>query len=88
MVFLPIFGRAVEYKGRGGIIYEDGGNYIAVNFDDQKPGIISFVHPTDPDLKYLEMSKIRPMTRSQKRYQDYIKADTTLTFSEYLGLER
>lgn len=47
-------GRAVEYKGRGGIIYEDGGNYIAVNFDDQKPGIISFVHPTDSEYLGLE----------------------------------
>lgn len=79
-------GRRVEYRGKPGIIYEDGGNYVSINFDHAKPGVCSFVHPTDPDLKYLEMGKIRSMTPSQKRYREFVRADTGLSFKEWLGL--
>ena len=81
-------GRKVEYKGRTGIIFEFGGNYVSVNFDDQKPGITSMIHPTDPDLKYLEMGEIRQMTRSQKKYREYINADFGCSFAEYLGIQK
>ncbi len=46
-------GRLVTYKGRSGIIAEDGGNYIKVNFNDQ-PGITFNIHPTDENLVYKE----------------------------------
>jgi len=79
-------GRKVEYKGKTGIIYMDGGNYVAVNFDNDKPGECSYIHPADPDLKYGEMGQVRKLTPSQKRYQDYVRSDSTLTFAEYLGI--
>ena len=78
-------GRVIEYKGRKGIISKDGGNYIAVNFDDDKPVSTINIHPTDPGLKYIGIGKIREMTRSQQRYQDYVDADTGLSFAEYMG---
>lgn len=39
-------GRRVTVDGRPGIIAEDRGHYIGVNFDDDKPGVISNAHPT------------------------------------------
>lgn len=65
-------GRRVTVYGKPGIIAADRGNYIGVNFDDQKPGIISNCHPTS-EVVYLEMGEIRKMTRSQERYQRYLE---------------
>ena len=79
-------GRRIGYKGRKGTIYKDGGNYIAVNFDDMKPGRTLNVHPTDPGLVYLGIGALRPMTRSQKRYQEYLDCDFGLSFAEWLGI--
>ena len=80
-------GELVEYKGREGIIYEDRGQYIGVNFDDNKPGVISNVHPKDPGLKYLEKpGTIRKLTRSQQRYQDYLHSEYPDSFADYLGI--
>lgn len=81
-------GRRVEWRGNPGIIYRDGGNYVAVNFDSDKPGICSNIHPTDPDLKYLEIGKPRKMTRAQQNYQEYIRSETSLTFAEWIGAKK
>jgi hypothetical protein len=79
-------GRQVTYKGRVGVIYETGGNYVNVNFDDTKPGIISYIHPKDPDLTFGEIVVIRKITRSQRRYQDYLRSDSGYSFKEYLKI--
>jgi hypothetical protein len=81
-------GRRVEYDGKLGIIYKDGGNYIAVNFDSEKPGVCANIHPTDPLLKYLEMGTVRKMTRSQKTYQEFLDADCGFSFGEWIGAKR
>jgi len=80
-------GRRVEYKGRRGIIYKEGYNYVAVNFDDMKPGRTLNIHPTEPDLEYLGMGTIRKMSQSQKRYQEYLSCDYGLSFAEWLGIK-
>jgi hypothetical protein len=77
-------GRRIDFKGRGGIIAEDRGNYIGVTFDDQKPGTVDNLHPTWK-VKYLEMGTVRKMTRSQKRYADYLRSEVSETFSEWMG---
>jgi len=79
-------GRVVEFKNRKGVIAKDRGNYVGVNFDDDKPGRISNVHPND--LKYLGMGKIRRITPSQKRYQEYISSECCESFAWWLGIER
>ena len=79
-------GRIVVYRGRKGVISADRGNYIGVTFDDEKPGTISTFHPPTDDLKYGGMGKVRKMTRSQKRYQDWQCADSGITFAEWLGI--
>ena len=75
-------GRMVKVNGRSGIIVEDRGNYIGVNFDDDKPGHIENAHPTW-EVEYGEMGTIRQMTRRQARYADYLNvADCFETFRD------
>lgn len=77
----------VMYKGEKGIIAADKGHYIGVNFDKDKAGDISNVHPTDENLVYTsDIGKVRKMTRSQKRYQDYLHSECSETFAEYIGI--
>ena len=65
-------GRRVIVDGRPGIIAEDRGNYIGVNFDSDKPGVISNCHPTWK-VEYLDIGKIRKLSRSQERYKRYLE---------------
>lgn len=65
-------GRRVLVDGKPGIIAEDRGHYIGVNFDKDKPGIICNCHPTWK-IEYKEMGKVRKATRSQQRYQRFLE---------------
>ena len=76
-------GRKVVCSERPGIIVEDKGQYLGVVFDDDKPNLIYPVHPTS-NVEYKGMGIVRKMTPSQKRYKDFLKLDTSLTFKEYL----
>jgi hypothetical protein len=60
-------GRRVTVNGKPGIIAEDRGHYIGVNFDTDQPGTISNCHPTWR-VVYGDMGSIRKPTRSQQRY--------------------
>lgn len=64
-------GRRVMINDRPGIIAEDRGHHIGVNFDSDKPGCISPCHPTWR-VEYLGMGTIRPPSRSQQRYQRFL----------------
>lgn len=78
-------GMLVVVGGKPGIIAADRGHYIGVNFDHHKPGHICNVHPTD-DVQYGEMGKIRQMTRSQRRYAEYLNvAECFESFRSYLA---
>ena len=65
-------GRRVIVYGKAGIIAEDRGHYIGVNFDADKPGIIKNAHPTS-EVEYLGMGKIRRPSRSAARYQRFLQ---------------
>ena len=78
-------GRRVWVNGLPGIITEDRGHYIGVNFDFDRPGLVRNAHPTS-EVIYGEMDTIRKMTRAQQRYRDYVRADTGTTFAEWLGV--
>lgn len=81
-------GMRVEYNGEHGTIYKDGGNYVAVNFDKDKPAVCQNVHPTDPNLIYKEtFVETRKLTRSQQRYQDFIDSYCGLSFAEWMGFK-
>jgi hypothetical protein len=72
--------------GRPGIIAEDRGHYIGVNFDDEKPGIVHNAHPTD-EVVYGELGRVRPISRAQKRYNEYLEvADCYESFRAFLRI--
>lgn len=76
-------GRRVVVDGKPGIIAEDRGHYIGVNFDDNKPGVVHNVHPTYK-VEYLDMGKLRKATRSQRRYAAYLHSESSQSFGEWL----
>jgi len=80
-------GRRVIVYGKPGVIAEDMGNYISVNFDNNKPGHNLPCHPTDGVI-YLEMGTVRRGTRSQERYRRYLRSDCGLTFREWLKYQK
>lgn len=63
-------GRRVTIDGNGGVIAEDRGHYIGVNFDDDKPGVIKSCHPTW-EVEYGGMGapvvRFEPLAELQKR---------------------
>ncbi|MDP2141337.1 MAG: hypothetical protein Q8L20_11050 [Gammaproteobacteria bacterium] len=78
-------GRRVIVNGKLGVIAEDRGNYIGVNFDADKPGVINNCHPTW-QVVYGEMGPIRKMTRSQQRYERYREySDCFDSFRDFLA---
>jgi hypothetical protein len=79
-------GRRVIVHGQPGVIEEDRGHYIGVNFDSDKPGHVFNAHPTD-NVSYLGMGTIRKMTRSAARYREYIRSDCDVSFAEWLGID-
>jgi len=77
-------GRRVTVGGRPGIITADRGAYIGVTFDDAKPATVSPCHPTS-QVVYGDMGTPRPLTRSQRRYLDYLEvSDCFESFRDYL----
>lgn len=80
-------GRRVKVYGKPGIIAADRGHYIGVNFDADKPGVISNAHPTDK-VEYLDIGKVRKPTASQARYQRYLEiGDCFEDFKHFLAYE-
>lgn len=83
------FGREIMFENkRKGVIVEDKGNYIGVNFYDSKPSVVVPLHPTW-EVEYLGMAKVkRKSTKGQLRYQEYIRADWfSGTFADWLGIK-
>lgn len=76
-------GRVVIVNGKQGIITEDRGNYIGVNFDKDKAGVVSNCHPTW-EVEYKGMGKIRRLTRSQRSYRDYLRSECCESFSWWI----
>lgn len=82
-----VIGRLVTVGGKPGIIAEDRGHYIGVNFDCDKPGVICNAHPTS-EVVYGGMGKIRKMSRSQARYKRYQDIGECFNnFREFLAYE-
>jgi len=78
-------GRRVVIDGKPGIIAQDRGTYIGVVLDEDPPNRILPYHPTWL-VEYGDMGEVRKMTRSQKRYQDYLEvADCFEGFMDYLN---
>lgn len=65
-------GRRVTVDGKPGIIAEDRGNYIGVNFDSAKPGRIDNAHPTWK-VEYGELGVVRKPSKGRARYQRFLE---------------
>lgn len=78
-------GRRVEVDGEPGVIARDMGNYIGILLDKDKPNHVFPYHPCSK-IKYFGMGKVRKMTRSQRRYQQYMDDSEWFggTFGEWL----
>ncbi len=81
--------REVIVNGKKGVITQDMGNYIGVNFYDNKTSHSLPCHPTW-EVEYLETFNqnppIKKTTASQRRYMEYLRADCGRTFKEWLGI--
>lgn len=76
-------GRGVVVDGQPGVIAADRGHYIGVNFDSDKPGVISNCHPTWK-VEYGEMRPIRKPSRFTARYNRYLEyGDSFSSFIEF-----
>ncbi|WP_213034168.1 hypothetical protein [Acinetobacter sp. ANC 3813] len=80
-------GRCVIADGEAGVIVGYSGAHIVVNLDKDKPNVRSNWHPTW-HMVYGEMGKVRPLTAGQKRYQEFLNADSGLSFAEWLGVDK
>ena len=78
-------GRVVVVNGKQGVIAKDRGHYIGVNFDEDKPGVISPCHPTWRVIYKDEIVVPRKLTRSQQRYLDYLRSECAESFGEWFG---
>ncbi len=81
-------GKRVCVGGRTGTITEDMGHYIGVNFDHDKPGVARPCHPTSEVIYLNDIVKPRKMTRSQRRYREFLDCDFGQSFAEWLGIGR
>lgn len=80
-------GRRVVCSGEPGVIVGAKNTYIIVNLDSNKASQRDFYHPTF-EVEYQGMGKVRKLTAGQKRYQEYLDADTCETFAEWLGVDK
>jgi len=79
--------REVIVNGRKGVITEDMGNYIGVNFYDNKTAHALPCHPTW-EVTYLNTFNRKPpvfrQSKSKQRYHTYLRSDCSETFSEWI----
>jgi hypothetical protein len=81
------FGRDVKVGSKLGTITEDMGTYIGVVFEGKSHAVPC--HPTS-EVVYLDtFNSVMPkkISRSAQRYRDYLHADSSLSFKEWLGIK-
>jgi hypothetical protein len=82
--------REVIVDGKKGVITEDMGSYIGVNFYDKVTMLALACHPTWR-VQYLDTFNnnppIKKTTRSQRRYQEFLRQDLGLSFKQWLGIK-
>jgi hypothetical protein len=81
----PFIGQGVVVDGKPGIIVEDRGRYLGVNFESDKPGVVSNCHPTWR-VEYGQTRKIRKPSKSAKRYMQWLDESDMwdIDFGEWL----
>lgn len=80
-------GRRVIAYGKPGVIAEDRGNYIGIQLDCDKPGMVNNYHPVD-GIEYLNVfGKVRRGTRSQERYREFLHSEYPDSFADFIGVD-
>ncbi len=81
--------REVIVGGKKGVITKDMGNYIGVTFYDSKNKSPQPCHPTF-EVEYLDTFNTKPpkVSRSARRYDEWLKLDSDLTFAQFLGIKK
>lgn len=82
--------REVIVNGKKGVITKDLGNYIGVNFYDNVTYEACPCHPTW-EVTYLKTFNHKPpikkLSRSAKRYREYLSLDLGCSYKEFLGIK-
>lgn len=82
--------KEVIVGGKKGVITKDLGNYIGVNFYDELTYDPLPCHPTS-EVEYLDTFNKKPpikkITRSAKRYREFLELDLDCSYKEYLGIK-
>ena len=81
-------GRRVTVYGKPAVITACRGHYIGVTYDTDKPGTIRNAHPTDGIVYLNEVVKPRLVSKSARRYADYLRSEVNETFAELLGIKK
>lgn len=79
--------REVIVNGKKGVITEDMGNYIGVNFYDNPTTHALPCHPTW-EVVYLDTFNHKPpvlkVSKAKQRYQQYLRSECAETFYEWI----
>jgi len=79
--------REVIVNGKKGVITQDMGNYIGVNFYDNLTPHALPCHPTW-EVTYLDTFNRQPpilkLSKSKQRYQQYLQSECSESFSEWI----
>lgn len=82
--------REVIMNGKKGVITKDMGNYVGVNFYEKQTADPLPCHPTW-EMEYLDTFNANPpikkTTASQRRYREFVRSDSGLSFKEWLGIK-
>lgn len=81
------YGREITIDGRAGVIVETSGPHLGVVFDDLPPSRVNFCHPTWK-AEYGGIRQPRKLTRSQRRYKEWMRSESSLSFAEWIGAKR
>lgn len=81
-------GRRVVAYGAPGTIVKAMGQYIGVVLDSAPDREPAPYHPTD-GITYGEVIEYKPpkISRARKRYREYWRSESSLSFAEWLGID-
>lgn len=81
-------GRRVIVYGKPATITADRGHYIGITYDTDKPSVVRNAHPISKVVYLDEVVKQRTVSRSARRYAEYLRSEVNETFAEWLGIRK
>lgn len=82
-------GRAVRYKGRNGVIVGGRNAHVGIVLEGDKASAVGYYHPKTEGLEYLgTFAKVPKLTRSQRRYKEYLNSECCESFRWWIMTEK